>query len=111
MLKKLGPYAFIAGAALSALAGALLPFNGTISLVVMCLGVIVGLLNIADKEVMGFLLAAIALTVSAGALGTVFAQLPLLATAAPAFFGYIVAFAGPAAGVVALKQIIMLAKD
>lgn len=110
-MKKLGPYAFIAGVALSALAGILLPSSATVSLIVMCLGVIVGLLNIADKEVMGFLLAAIALTVSAGALGTVFGQLPVLTTAAPAFFGYIVSFTGPAAGVVAFKQIWMLAKD
>ncbi len=111
MVKKLGPYAFFAGFLLSAVAGLLWPNNSSVTLAILALGVIVGLLNIVPKEVPGFLLAAIAFTASAGPLGTVFGQLPGLAIAAPAFFNYVVAFAGPAAGVVAFKQIWMLARD
>lgn len=115
MVKRLGPPAFIAGFVLSILASVLTQYvpmaSNPIPLVVACLGVIVGLINITDKEVPGFLLAAIAFTVSAGSLATVFANVPGLLTAAPMFFNYIVTFTAPAAGVVAFKQIWMLAKD
>ncbi|VVB98237.1 Uncharacterised protein [uncultured archaeon] len=111
MIKQLGPPAFVAGFLLSVIAAVFWPLNGIVAIVVACLGVIVGLLNIQDKEVPGFLLATIAFTVSAGSLGVVFGQLYGLTTAAPAFFNYIVTFVAPAAGVVAFKQLWLLAKD
>ncbi len=114
MVKQIGPPAFLAGILLSALAGFLWPTNITVMIVVASLGVLVGVLNIADKEVSGFLLASLTFMISIGGfinLGTVFGQLPGLTQAIPAFLGYIVAFVGPAASVVAFKQIWMLAKD
>lgn len=108
---EIGPYAFMAGIAVSAVAGFMWPHNASATLLVAILGVLVGMLNIKDKEVPGFLFASIALMVSAGSLGTVFGQFPVLTTAAPAFFSYIATFAAPAAGIVSFKQLWMLAKD
>ncbi len=110
-LDKIGPPAFVAGMALSMLAAIIMPVSLALHIAVACLGIIAGLLNIRDKEIQSFLLSTVVFTISANTLGQVFGQLPGLETAAPAFFGYVVAFVGPAAAVVAFKQIWMLAKD
>ncbi len=111
MIKRIGPPAFLAGFVLSILAAFFWPTNGSVPLIVASLGILVGLLNIENKEVPAFLLATVAFAVSAGSLGAVFGRLYGLETAAPVFFNYIVSFVAPAAGVVAFKQIWMLAKD
>jgi hypothetical protein len=117
MVQRLGPMAFMAGVVLSVLAGFLLPGSMAVAIVVACLGIIVGLFNIQDKEVPSFLLAAIAFTTAAASLGLVFGQIgvaggnKMLAEAPVAFFNYVATFAGTAAGVVAFKQIWILAKD
>lgn len=108
-IKQIGPIVFVFGIVISGLAGVFWPSTGAIALLMACFGVIVGLLNINDKEVNGFLLASIAFTISAVSLGTVFGQITGLGSIMPAYFKYIVAFVGPAAGIVGLKQIWMLA--
>lgn len=110
-IKHLGPYAFFAGFAISVIASFMWPSNLPATLAVLLLGVVVGLLNIQPKEVPNFLIAAIAFTASAAFLGVVFGQFPVISSAAPRFFDYIVTFVAPATGVVAFKQIWMLAKD
>ena len=59
----LGAIAFFAGMLLAIIAGGLSRDNGTIILVLVILGVIVGLFNITSREMIPFLVAAIALVV------------------------------------------------
>lgn len=119
-LEKTGEYAFIAGiiiAILAAIAVGVFPdqlakanIAPWITLVLVVLGLIVGFLNIEDKDKTHFLLAVIALMATAGAnlssintatapigirLGTIIAQMVF----------YIVAFTAPAAVVVGLQTI------
>ncbi|MGQ9546527.1 MAG: hypothetical protein ACUVTR_05130 [Dehalococcoidia bacterium] len=74
-----GFWAFIIGFILAILAGIFWPTNEAIIIVLVVLGIIIGLLNIAAKEFMLFLLATIALVVVGGqafsALGTAGAKL------------------------------------
>ncbi len=59
----LGAIAFFAGMLLAIIAGGISRDNGTIILVLVILGVIVGLFNITSREMIPFLVAAIALVV------------------------------------------------
>ena len=90
--------------------------------VLVFLGVVVGLMNVPDKEVSGFLLAAIALLLVANSWGPITAMLEeavalvadpgLIATVSnwvQGFLGALTAFVSPAALIVALKQIYDLA--
>lgn len=112
--KKLGHYSFIVGVILALIAGIFVdpirsPFVGPIVGVLVILGVIVGFLNISHKETLGFLIAS--------------AVLLLVGTANLSFVGwgvgitlqamlvYTRVFVAPAALIVALKTIAILAED
>jgi len=87
--------------------------NGWVLLIMLILGLIVGLTSITTKEVMPFLIATIALIVAASAnvwepLGQIHALLAFLATG---ILSYIVAFAAPAAVIIAIKEVLTLAKQ
>ncbi|KPV62710.1 MAG: hypothetical protein AOA66_1242 [Candidatus Bathyarchaeota archaeon BA2] len=86
--------------------------NGYVMLVMLILGVIVGLVSITAKEVRPFLIATIALMIAGtanvwGPLGKVHEALDYLATGV---LNYIVAFAAPAAVILAIKSIWELAR-
>ena len=112
-MAKIGEWAFIIGAIL-AIALGLVPsqYMGTAILVLVVLGLIVGLLNVTEKETTPFLVATIALIATASAADR-------LAIIPPAFLGNfleaavknLAAFVAPAAIVVALKALLALAKD
>jgi zinc transporter ZupT len=74
--------------------------------VLAILGVIVGLLNVTAEETRGFLLAAIALTLSATALNS----LPIVGTAFSLVLPFVVAFVAGAMIVVALKELFQTAR-
>jgi hypothetical protein len=81
--------------------------NSYILLIMVILGIIVGLISITAKEVQPFLIATIALVVASLAnvwspLETIHAILPYWATA---ILNYIVAFAAPAAVILAIKAV------
>ena len=105
-MAKIGKYAFIAGLIISALAG----FGLTASWVpwvLAALGLIVGFLNVGDKEVQTFMLASIALILSASAL----VLLPFVGGVLTAILGYLIVFIASAVLVVALKALLATAKD
>jgi hypothetical protein len=81
-----------------------------VTLVLLILGIIVGLISITAKEVTPFLIAAIALIVAA--ISNVWSPLntihELLYNWAYAILRYIVAFAAPAAVIIAIKAIIAM---
>jgi len=103
--QTIGKWAFIIGLILAVLAGLLFQ-PGWAIWVLAILGVIVGLLNIAAEETGGFLLASIALTLSATALNT----LPVLGTAMSYVLPFVVAFVAGATIVVALKELFQTAR-
>ena len=95
-----GKWAFIIGLVIAVLAG--LFFQPTWAIWVLAiLGVIVGLLNVTAEETRGFLLASIALTLSATALNTI----PVIGRALSFVLPFVVAFVAGATIVVALKEL------
>jgi len=103
---KIGKWAFILGLVVAVLAGLLFQPAWAIW-VLAILGVIVGLLNVTAEDTRSFLLAAIALTLSASALNT----LPVVGTALSYVLPFVVAFASGAMIVIALKELFVTARD
>ena len=115
--EKLGGYAFLVGAAIAIIVGALAGLGqegllGSVSswipLVLVILGIVVGFLNIKDKEVDKFLIASIALIVLAGTAGGLLVIDRAIAPLGSIFAGMaqnLAIFVAPAALIVALKSI------
>jgi hypothetical protein len=86
--------------------------NSWILLIMVILGVIVGLISITTSEVQPFLVATIALVVAS--LANVWEPLykisPLLPYWATTILNYIVAFAAPAAVIIAIRAVVELAR-
>ncbi len=103
---KIGTWAFVIGLILAVIAG-LIPTLQTPAVIwaLVILGLIVGFLNVTERETTEFLVATIALMLvgSAGAI-------PVLGLMILSILGNIVAFVAPAALVVALKAIWALAE-
>ena len=105
MTGTIGKWAFIIGLIIAVLAGLFLQATW-VAWVLAILGVLVGLFNVTEKETQNFLLAAIALTVSATALNT----LPIVGGIIASILAYIVAFVAGAVVVVALLTLFKTAK-
>jgi hypothetical protein len=132
--EEIAKYAFMAFAAIAIVAGLVVGYmaydkhplgfadpdvadiHGYIMLIMMILGIIVGLVSITAKEVTPFLIAAIALIVTGTGIG-VWAPLLLVEALqwlyymATGILAYFVAFAAPAAVIIAAKSIWALAKE
>ena len=103
--QTIGKWAFIIGLVIAVLAGLFFQPEGAIWILAV-LGVIVGLLNVTAEETRGFLLASIALTLSATALNTI----PIVGTAFSFILSFVVAFVAGAMIVVALKELFQTAR-
>lgn len=104
---KIGSYSFIAGVVLSILIGFVSLRTDVALLVLVVLGLIVGFLNITEKEVTPFLVAAIALMAAGSAQ---LSRLPFVGVQLTKIIGAITIFVAPAAIIVALKAIKDMAK-
>jgi hypothetical protein len=87
--------------------------NGWVLVIMLILGVIIGITSITTTEVTPFLIATIALVVAASAnvwdpLGKIHGLLAFWATG---ILSYIVAFAAPAAVIIAVKAVLTMAKE
>jgi len=132
-MEELAQYAFMAFVAIAVIAGlavgymayaaednwtAVADANGYVTLIMLILGIIVGLVSITAKEVTPFLISSIALMVTRVGLGTQSGDVwkpldkvhPLLYFWATGILNYIVAFAAPAAVIIAIRAIWALAK-
>jgi len=112
MKQKIGVYAFLLGIAISVLAGVLVAMGGaagSVVLVLVILGIIVGILNIGDKEVLPFLVASIALILTS--MIGVFSSIPYVGVALEIILDNLAAFVAPAAAIMALVAVFALAKD
>lgn len=118
MASKLGQWAFIVGVVL-AMAIGLFSANmeastkGTLSLVLVVVGLVVGFLNVTEKETVPFLVASAALMLTATSIGTL--QSIDLGVGLGNYLAGIVSqigvFVAPGAVIVALKAIYSLARD
>ncbi len=112
MESKLGEWAFIIGVVI-AIVVSLFKVNDTIAgwlaLLLVVLGLIVGLLNVTEKETTPFLVASAALLIT-GTAGGSLAIIPLIGPYLQNIVQNIAVFVAPAAIVVALKAIQSLAK-
>jgi hypothetical protein len=110
-MRKIGEWAFLACVVIAILAGIAIPADAAVVAALVVLGIIVGLLNISEKETTAFLIAAIALMVAGTAgfssLETVVAGLGNMVTAILSYRGVFVA---PAAVIVALKAVWAMGK-
>ncbi len=106
-MDKVGVWSFYAGLVIAIIAAVVSPsgINGMVVLALGALGIIVGLLNVTDHEVKLFLIATIALVVSASSLGGILSTIPAVGKFIPALMDGIVIFVAPAAAIVALKAI------
>lgn len=102
---KIGKWAFIIGLVIAVFAGLFFQPAWAVWMLAI-LGVIVGLLNITAEDTQGFLLAAIALILSATALNTV----PIVGKALSLILPFVVAFVSAATIVVALKELFQAAR-
>jgi len=109
-LQKVGELAFILRVAIAVIAGLAsyaVTQNIGVAAVLAILGIVVGLLNITEKEVVPFLAAVIALVVSGSSLSVILSGIPQIVMV----LQNIVVFAAPAALVVALKAIASLSSS
>lgn len=106
-MEKLGEWSFILGVVIAVLAGLFGTTYAWVPTLLVVLGVLVGLLNISDREITTFLIAAIALVVGGSAsLGS----LPTIGAYLGPIMQYIATFVAPAAVIVALKAVYELGK-
>ena len=112
-MKSFGGIAFIIGLVLAAM----IAVFGSIDTapwavyILAVLGLIVGLLNISDKEIVLFLVASIAFLISFSALSTVFTVLALGWDAVSSFFSLMNVFVAPATAIVAIKALYKVTKN
>ncbi len=116
--KSAGEYAYLVSLVIAVLAGlaAAANFGASpwVALLLVVLGVIVGFLNISEKETGAFLVASIALLVAslganplgtAGAFSVLDSAVPRLGTLINAILGNIAIFVAPAAIIIAVKAV------
>jgi hypothetical protein len=109
-----GHYAFLLGVVLALLLGVFDlqgSMRGNVLLILLVLGLVVGLMNITEGEVTGFLLAALVLMVGANAFGTLSAIVPYVGAYMKEVMMYLTLFVAPAALVVALKAVYSTSKN
>jgi len=112
---KMGEWAFIIGVLIAIVIGLFAGnlgenLQGWLILLLVVLGLIVGLLNISEKETTLFLVASAALLIT-GTAGGSLAIIPVIGGYLQDIVQNIAVFVAPAAIVVALKTIQSLAKD
>ena len=105
MNKLIGKWAFLIGLIIAIIAGFITGYAALVALVLFVLGLIVGFLNIAEKDSTKFLVATIALlTGGIASLGAI-SMLGVVITYVNAIIGNFVAFVSAASLVVAIKAV------
>ncbi|MBN2067126.1 MAG: hypothetical protein JW744_01520 [Candidatus Diapherotrites archaeon] len=114
--QKIGSWAFLIGIIIAIIAGAAAaaavdyPGIEYVPLALVVLGLVVGFVNIADKEIQDFLIAGIAL-IAIGIPGAALSVIPYVGEYLVSILGGISLFAAPAVLVVALKAFYTLSKE
>lgn len=110
MAKKgnlIGSWSFLIGVVLAVILSAIGPISQTIAFVLVILGLAIGLLNIADKEVKPFLMAGTVLVIVSALGSGVLGVIPVISKMLYAILMLFV----PATIIVALKSVFSLARN
>ncbi|MFH1210392.1 MAG: hypothetical protein V1645_00600 [archaeon] len=110
-MSKVGVWSFIAGLVIAVIAALIWGVTGTVVWILGILGIIVGLINISDKEAVAYLVASIALIIGASAFSTVIGAAGIGVKQLTDFLQAIVVFVAPGAVIVAIKAIYSVAHD
>ncbi len=110
-MAKVGGWAFIIGVILAILAGLFFGANTAVVSILIILGIIVGFLNIKDKETNAYLIAAVSLIIVTSFGGIVLGNVAIIGTYIEGILNAIMTFVIPAVIIVALKAIYSLAHD
>lgn len=104
----LGKWAFLIGMLLAVILGLFFsPISETGLLVLVVIGLIVGLLNVSDKEVTPFLMSGAVLIIASAFGGNVMSDVPFVQSVFDALLAVFV----PATIIVAIKNVFSLARD
>ena len=109
-MSGVGSWSFIIGLIIAVIVGLFTEATGMIVTILVLLGLVVGFLNITDKEIHGFLVAAIALMLAGGA-GNLLGTVPAIGGILERVLNNFVVFVAPSAIVVAVKQLYNISKD
>lgn len=109
--KFIGKWAFLVGLLVAVLASFLAGYETTVALVLFLLGLVVGFLNISEKDSNKFLLATIALLTGGLASISALSMLGVVSAYLNAILGSFVAFVSAAALVVAIKVVFETGKN
>lgn len=111
-MEKIGRYAFIAGVIIAIFASVVPSLSATlVTEALVVLGIIVGLINVTEKETQSFLVAAVSMFIVASLAGTGFSQVPIAGAILQKILLGIMTFVTPAVIIVALRQIYGIAKS
>ncbi len=111
MEKTIGGWAFVIGLILAVIIAIFGSTGSWAIYLLLVLGLIVGLLNINDREVNSFLIAAIAFIFTFTSLSKVAMGIPGIGNEVSSFLELVTAFIAPAAAVVAFKALFAHSKN
>ncbi len=110
-LEEIGSYAFIAGVVIAIIAGFVTLSAALVTEALVVLGLIVGLINVTEKETQQFLMATVSLVIVSYFAGTGLAAVPAIGAQLQKILFGIMTFVTPAVIIVALKQVYSIAKS
>jgi len=110
-MEKVGAWSFIIGVILAIIAGIFFGASAVVTSILIILGIIVGFLNITDKETSAYLLASVSLVIVTSLGGAVLGNVAVVGMYLESVLGAIMTFVIPAVIIVALKAIYSLAND
>ena len=103
----IGSWAFLIGVVLAVVLGLVGSVGGAWTIVLIFIGLLVGILNVADKETMPFLMSGTVLIIASALGGSVFSDVQTLSNVLNALLIIFI----PATVIVAIKNVFILAKD
>ena len=102
-----GKWAFLIGVILAVVLGLFDPVMGNWAIVLVIIGLIVGLLNVTDKEVAPFLMSGAVLIIASALGGSLMSDMPYVGAVLDALLAVFV----PATVIVAIKNVFSLARN
>ncbi|MEI8364309.1 MAG: hypothetical protein WCF78_02540 [archaeon] len=110
-MEKVGAWSFIIGVILAIIAGIFFGASAVVTSILIILGIIVGFLNITDRETSAYLLASVSLVIVTSLGGAVLGNVAVVGMYLESILGAILTFVIPAVIIVALKAIYSIANN
>ena len=106
-MNVVGKWSFLIGVILAVVLGLFDPIMGNWAIVLVVIGLIVGLLNVTDKEVAPFLMSGAVLIIASALGGSLMSEMPYVGAILDALLAVFV----PATVIVAIKNVFSLARN